>query len=72
MADCPPWALQVTPLADISDRSRAGRRCFEHVIMCSPQGIFNQPANGSWLNGTLPFATGQQVQSCPRPMRRCG
>lgn len=63
MANCAPWALQVTPLADISDRSRAGRRCFEHVIMCSPQGIFNQPANGSWLNGTLPFATGQQVQS---------
>ncbi|CAK0784591.1 hypothetical protein CVIRNUC_007795 [Coccomyxa viridis] len=57
----PFFERKVTPLADISDRSRAGRRCFEHVIMCSPQGIFNQPANGSWLNGTLPFATGQQI-----------
>ena len=54
-------SVQVTPLADLSDRSRAGRRCFELVLMCSPQGIFSQPGSGDWLNGTLPFSIGRQV-----------
>ncbi len=53
--------MQVTPLADLSDRSQAGRRCFEQVLMCSPQGIFSQPSSGDWLNGTLPFSIGRQV-----------
>ena len=53
--------MQVIALADLSDRSQAGHRCFDRVLMCSLQGIFNQPGSGNWLNGTLPFSVGRQV-----------
>ncbi|EIE21335.1 hypothetical protein COCSUDRAFT_56558 [Coccomyxa subellipsoidea C-169] len=51
----------VTPLADVSARTRAGSRCFQRLLFCNLQGLWNQPADGNWSAGLQPTRVGQKI-----------
>ena len=52
---------QVLPLAELSSRSRSGSRCFQHMLFCDPQGLWNLPEDGNWTEDLEPYAVGQKV-----------
>lgn len=62
--------VQVESLEDMSDRSRAGSRCFERVLMCKPYSIWFQSPGREW-HAKLRYGTlGQEVHissSAPPP-----
>ena len=52
---------QVESLEDMSERSRAGSRCFERILMCKPYSIWFQSPGREW-HAKLKYGTlGQEV-----------
>ena len=63
---------QVESLEDMSDRSRAGSRCFERLLMCKPYSIWFQSPGREW-HAKLKYGTlGQEVPAAipPPPLLR--
>lgn len=59
---------QVESLEDMSDRSRAGSRCFERILMCRPYSIWFQSPGREW-HAKLKYGTlGQEVPAAILPL----
>lgn len=53
--------IQVESMDEVSARIRAGRRCYERILLCELHCFWNWPPDGSWLDGLQPSSVGRQV-----------
>ena len=59
------FVQQVQSLEDLSDRTNAGRRCYERLLMCKPYSIWFLSPGREWHDGLTYGTLGQEVCSHP-------